>query len=81
MQDFRQLPGVYQVQPFHFFDPHHQPTRCELVVQPAQGWAVATELPDAKGAGLMYSLTTLAAKICQEYEVAPAQLSLFVRYA
>jgi hypothetical protein len=72
---------VRQAQPFHFFDPHHQPTKCELVVCPAQGWAVATELPDAKGAGLMHSLTTLASKVCTEYNIAPAQLSLFARYA
>ena len=43
--------------------------------------ALATELPDAKGAGLMHSLTTLASKICTEYHIAPAQLSLFARYA
>jgi len=81
MKTLSQLPDVRHEQPFHFFDTHHQPTLCELVVHPANGWAVATELPDAKGAGLMYSLTTLASKVCTEFEIEPAQFSLFARYA
>ena len=80
METLSQLPGVH-VQPFYFFGPEHQLTKCHLVVAAAQGWAVATELPDAQGPGLMYSLTTLASKVCTEYAIDPAQLSLFARYA
>jgi hypothetical protein len=81
MLTLSELPDVRQVQPFHFYDAQHKPTKCDLLVNPAQGWAIATDRPDAGGAGLMQSFATLAAKICQDYQVEPGQLMLLVRYA
>ena len=81
MLSFSELPNVRQVQPFHFYDAQQKPTKCDLLVNPAQGWAIATDRPDAGGAGLMQSFAPLAAKICQEYQIDPAQLTLLVRYA
>ncbi|OGX84108.1 hypothetical protein BEN47_16660 [Hymenobacter lapidarius] len=75
------IPGTQQVRPFHFFDAQHQPTRCDLVVHPAHGWAIATELPQSGHAGINQCPHTLAAKICGEYDVDPAALVLLVRYA
>lgn len=76
------LAGVKHALPFDLFDDtRHQPTRCELVVHPAQGWAVATELPDSGTAGLALCQVTLATKLCQEYEIDPRALTLFTRYA
>jgi len=81
MKTLSQLPSVTYALLFAFSDPHHQQTNCELVVHPDQGWAVATELPEAPGAGLMQSLTTLASQICTKYGIQPQRLSLFARYA
>jgi hypothetical protein len=81
MLSFSDVAAVREVQPFNFSDAQRKPRTCDLLVNPAQGWAIATESADAEGAGLMQSFAPLAAKICQEYQIEPAQLTLFVRYA
>ena len=82
MNALHTLAGVTHALPFHLYDDvKRQPTRCELVVHPAQGWAVATELPDSGTAGLALCQVTLATKICQEYGIDPTALTLFTRYA
>ncbi|MFC6225833.1 hypothetical protein ACFP2F_21490 [Hymenobacter artigasi] len=81
MNSLSTLAGVTHVLPFHLYDDvKQQPTRCELVVHPAQGWAVATEL-DNGTAGLIQCQVTLATKICQEYHIDPQALTLFTHYA
>lgn len=76
------LAGVTHALPFHLYDDVKQaPTRCEVVVHPEQGWAVATELAEGGAAGLAQCPLTLAAKICQEYSIDPQALALFTRYA
>ncbi len=80
MNSLHTLAGVTHALPFHLYDDvKRQPTRCELVVHPGQGWAVATEM--AGGAGLAQCHLTLATLICQQYPIAPAALTLFTRYA
>ena len=81
MDTLNQVAGVQQVQPFHFFTASSQPTRCDLLVNPAQKWAIATELTQAGYTGLAQCHITLATKICQEYEIEPETLILFTRYA
>lgn len=86
MNSLHLLADVTHVLPFHLYDDvKRQPTRCELVVQPAQGWAVATELPQTLQQpaliGLVQCHVTLAAKVCQEYNIEPSSLTLFTRYA
>lgn len=74
------LAGVTHAMPFHLYDDvNQQPTRCELVVHPVQGWAVATEL-ESGTAGLVQCHMTLASKICQQYNIEPQALTLFTRY-
>ena len=76
------LAGVTHALPFHLYDDvKRPPTRCELIVNPAQGWAVATEIPDTGTPGLAFCQVTLATKICQEYAIDPTGLTLFTRYA
>ena len=75
------MAGVTHALPFHLYDDvKQQPTRCELVVYPAQGWAVATEL-DKGTTGFIQCQVTLATKICQEFSIAPEALTLLTRYA
>ena len=86
MNSLHLLADVTHVLPFHLYDDvKRQPTRCELVVHPAQGWAVASELPQTLQQpaliGLVQCHITLAAKICQEYNIEPSALTLFTRYA
>jgi hypothetical protein len=81
MESLLDIPGIQEKKPFHFFDAQAQPTRCDLVVSPAQGWAIATELPQTGRAGLNQCPQTLAAKICGEYGIAPSLLLLLIRYA
>lgn len=81
MENLLTIPGIKQVRPLHFFDAQAQPTRCNLLVHPAQGWAITTELPQAGRAGIGQCPQTLAAKICGEYGIAPAALVLLARYA
>jgi hypothetical protein len=77
MESLAALPGVVHANPFHLYDDDkRQPVKCDLVVQPAQGWAVATELADG-GPGLVLCPLTLAT--CNNIE--PEKLALFVRYA
>lgn len=80
MDFLTQVTQAQQVQPFHFSDPHNQPARCNLVVSPAQGWAIATELSASGGTGLIHCHISLAARICQEYDIQPEALALFTRY-
>ena len=81
MNALHTLAGVTHALPFHLYDDvKRQPARCELVVHPGQGWAVATELPDSTP-GLAVCQVTLATKICQEYGIDPQDLTLFTRYA
>lgn len=76
------LPDVIHVLPFHLYDDvTRQPARCELVVHPAHGWAVATEPEQGAVGSLLQCPVTLAAKVCQQYGIAPGALSLFTRYA
>ena len=82
MNALHTLAGVTHALPFHLYDDvKRQPSRCELVVHPAQGWAVATELSDSGGPGLASCQLTLATKVCQEYGIDPEALTLFTRYA
>lgn len=81
METLLSLPSILEKKPFHFFDAQAQPTRCDLIVSPAQGWAIATELPQTGRAGLNQCPQTLAAKICGEYGIAPGMLILLIRYA
>ena len=81
MLSFSDVAAVREVQPFHFLDAQRKTIACDLLVNPAQVWAIATERPDAEGAGLMQSFAPLAAKICQDYQLDPAQFTLLVRYA
>jgi hypothetical protein len=86
MNSLHLLADVTHVLPFHLYDDvKRQPTRCELVVHPGQGWAVASELPQTLQQpaliGLVQCHITLAAKICQEYNIEPGLLTLFTRYA
>ena len=81
MDALLQLPGVDHVPVFHIYDDEkRQPARCELMVAPALGWAVATQLYDG-GPGLVVCHQTLAVKVCQLYPIAPERLVLFTRYA
>jgi hypothetical protein len=81
MNSLSTLAGVTHALPFHLYDDvKQQPTRCELVVHPAQGWAVATEL-EGNPTGLIQCQATLATKICQEYGIDPQALTLLTRYA
>ena len=69
MNNLSTLAGVTHALPFHLYDDvKQQPTRCELVVHPAQGWAVATELENGT-AGLSQCPVTLAAKVCQQFNI------------
>lgn len=81
METLLSLPGIQERKPFYLFDAQSQPTKCDLVVSPEQGWAIATELPQAGRTSLSQCPQTLAAKICSEYGNAPALLILLVRYA
>lgn len=82
MNALHTLPEVLHALPFHFYDDvKRQPARCELVVHPSHGWAVATELEKGVVGSLVQCHASLAAKICQEYEIAPGALTLFTRYA
>jgi len=81
MENLLNLPGTRHVRPLHFFDAQAQPTRCDLLVHPAQGWAVATELPQNGRAGINQCPQSLAAKFCGEYGIALEALVLLARYA
>lgn len=80
METLLQIPGIQQIQPFHFLDSNHQPTKCNLLVHPAQGWAIATELHLAGQTPIQYCALTLASKVCQEFSIDPTALALFSRY-
>jgi len=81
MESLAALPGVVHANPFHLYDDDkRQPVKCDLVVHPGQGWAVATELADG-GPGLVLCSLTLATSICSQYNIEPEKLALFVRYA
>ena len=80
MDALLQVPGVVHVPIFHFYDDEkRQPARCELLVAPDLGWAVATELADG-GPGLVKCHLTLAVRVCQHYPIEPSLLTLFTRY-
>lgn len=82
MDSLLQLPGTVHVPIFHLYDDEkRQPARCELVVAPTQGWAVATQLNDQGGPALVVCHQTLAIKVCQLYPIEPERLVLFTRYA
>lgn len=81
MEALANIAGVVQANPFHIYDDaKRQPVKCDLVVNPSQGWAVATELADG-GPGLVLCPITLATAVCREYHIEPESLTLFVRYA
>jgi hypothetical protein len=81
MNTLENLPGVTHANPFHLYDDEkRRPVKCDLVVNPAEAWAVATELTDA-GPGLVLCPLTLATAVCTKYDIAPERLMLFVRYA
>lgn len=81
MNTLENLPGVVHVNPFHLYDDDkRQPVKCDLLVHPGQGWAVATELADG-GPGLVMCPLTLATAICTQYSIEPEKLLLFTRYA
>lgn len=83
IESLRQVPGVQHVPTFHFFDDELKPVQCELLVSPQQGWAVATEHPEAstlRGGPISRGVIQLAAKICQEYAIEPDALILLARY-
>ena len=80
MENLLHISGIQQLKPVHFFNTDHQPTRCDLLVHPAQGWAIATELHPAGQPGLVHCALTLASKICQEFRIDPAVLALLSRH-
>ncbi|GAA4509557.1 hypothetical protein GCM10023172_43220 [Hymenobacter ginsengisoli] len=49
-------------------------------MHPAQGWAIATEPPKAGCRGFHEGAENLAAKICLDYDIAPAALVLLAHY-
>jgi hypothetical protein len=73
------IPGALHVPIFHIYDEKRQPARCELLVAPDLGWAVATQLNEG-GPGLVICHQTLAIKVCQLYPIEPERLVLFTRY-
>jgi hypothetical protein len=79
MDFLTEVTQAQQVQPFLFPDSNSKPTKCNLLVSPAQKWAIATELP-AGGTGLIHCHISLAAAICKEYDIEPEALMLFIRY-
>ncbi|MDF7815276.1 hypothetical protein [Hymenobacter sp. YC55] len=80
MEALLQMPCVVHVPQFHLYDDEkRQPASCELMVAPALGWAIATELIDG-GPGLARCHQTLAIKVCQQYPIEPGVLTLFTRY-
>lgn len=80
MDSLLQVPGVSHVPVFHLYDDEkRQPARCELLVNAAQQWAVATQISDG-GPGLVLCHLTLAIKVCQLYPIEPGNLILFTRY-
>lgn len=80
MDSLLQMPGVIHAPIFHLYDDEkRQPARCELMVAPALGWAVATQINDG-GLGLVVCRQTLAVKVCQLYPIEPERLVLFLRY-
>lgn len=80
MDSLLQLAGVSHVPVFHLYDDEkRQPARCELLVNAAQRWAVATQITDG-GPGLVLCHQTLAVKVCQLYPIEPGDLFLFTRY-
>ncbi|QKG59149.1 hypothetical protein GKZ68_20940 (plasmid) [Hymenobacter sp. BRD128] len=80
MNPFQAIPGVVHANPFHIYDDEkRRPVKCDLVVQPGQAWAVATELAN-EGPGLVLCPLTLASAICTQYSIEPEKLVLLVRY-
>lgn len=80
METLLQIPGIQNIEPFHFFDTEHKPTQCNLLVHPAQGWAIATELHKAGQTTIQFCALTLASKVCQDFNIDPTALALFSRY-
>jgi hypothetical protein len=80
LEKLRSIPGVHLAQPFHFIGVCAQPAQCDLVVNPAQGWAIATEPPQAGQTGFNECAESLAAKICEDYDIAPTGLVLIAHY-
>lgn len=75
-------PGVNHALPFFLPDESRsERVRCELVVHPALGWAIATEIEAPDSAVLVRSLVNLATQVCLDYGIDPCQLVLFIRYA
>jgi hypothetical protein len=75
--------GLTHVPVFRFVDEQYQPLQSELLVSRANHWAVATEQPQSNpknGGPLQLGAPSLAANICREYEIEPADLTLFARY-
>ncbi|GAC1605506.1 MAG: hypothetical protein NVS3B25_34830 [Hymenobacter sp.] len=80
MEKLRSIPGVHLVPSFHFTGILAQPAQCDLAVHPAQGWAIATESPEARGNGFNECAENLAAKICADFDIAPTALVLIAHY-
>ena len=80
LEKLRNIPGVQLAQPFHFTGLRAQVAQCDLVVHPAQGWAIATEPPLARGTGFNECAENLAGKICEDYDIAPTALVLIAHY-
>ncbi|QNE42302.1 hypothetical protein F1C16_22010 (plasmid) [Hymenobacter sp. NBH84] len=80
MENLRNIPGVQMAPSFNFTGVRAQLAQCDLVVHPAQGWAIATEPPEARVTGFNECAENLAAKICIEYDIAPTALVLVAHY-
>ncbi len=80
LEKLRSIPGIQLTQPFHFTGVGAQLAQCDLVVNPPQGWAIATEPPQARHTGFNECAESLAAKICEDYDIAPTALVLLAHY-
>lgn len=80
LEKLRSIPGVQFAQSLPFAGVHSQRAQCDLVVHPAQGWAIATEPPEAGGTAFNECAENLAAKICADFDIAPTALVLIANY-
>jgi hypothetical protein len=70
-----------RVHPFGFWSADGLRVECSLLVHPARQWAIATELCHKAYPSLQRCQAELAAALQRTYGLAPAALTLFIRYA
>ena len=81
MENLLSIPGSQRAEPFYFFNDLAQPARCEVLVHPANGWAIVTDLPLFFWDRIGLRSLDLAAMLCDQYGIAPTALVLLARYA